>query len=415
MDKVELSDNRSAFKFARFAVIMQTEMSKDSQMMRNKLNVQLNAVFLILFVFWFAFGQKTTPTPPQTTSDDDEVLRVETELVSVPAVVTDKSGKPVPKLNAKNFIVFEDGKPQEIENFATTEAPFEIALLLDTSGSTRSELSLIQKSAEAFIKALRPGDKVAIVAFKTEIFNNQKEAAVDVLTNLTDDRAALTDALGRAKTSNGTPFYEALETIIDKIFPKPPTKEQRGRRAIVALTDGVDSTSAIEFEDARARIADADLACYFVELNTEDLVEDRILGDCEDETAMRFSRTQMRRYYKMLKPRPGQSKPVMEDFCDMGQFERMSISRNLYKMARYEMEQLAKNTGGKTFPVAELREARAAFAQVAQEIGTQYSLGYYSTNQERNGAFRKIRVELRGLPPGTQIKAREGYYAEKNK
>ena len=383
--------------------------------MRRDTNFYLSATFLILFICSNIFGQQTKPAQPTPTPDEqDEVLRVETELVSVPTVVTDKTGKPVPKLNAKNFAVFEDGVPQAIENFQTTEAPFEIALLLDTSGSTRSELSLITRAADAFIKALRPGDKVAIVAFKTESVDGRGEAAVDVLSDLTDDRAALSGALAKARTSNGTPFYDALETIGERIFPGRPKPEARGRRAIVALTDGVDSTSASEFADARARISASELACYFVQLNTEDTVENRVLGDCSDETAMRFSKTQLRRYQKMLKPRPGTAKPAMEDFCDLGQFERLSISRSLYKAARFEMEELAKNTGGKTFPAAELSQAKAAFAQVAQEIGMQYSLGYYSNNPKRDSTFRKIRVEPRGLPAGTQIKTREGYTAGKN-
>jgi Ca-activated chloride channel family protein len=383
--------------------------------MRQNLNLHLSAAFLLLLSLSNAFGQQTKPAPPKQTPDEqDEVLRVDTELVSVPAIVTDKTGKPVSKLNTKNFLILEDGKPQEIENFQTTEAPFEIALLLDTSGSTRSELSLITRAADAFIKALRPGDKVAIIAFKIEKVEGRSESVVDILSDLTDDRAALADALGKTRTSNGTPFYDALETIGEKIFANKPRAEQRGRRAIVALTDGVDSTSAIEFADARERIQAVDLACYFVQLNTEDSVENSILGDCDDETATRFSKTQLRRYQKMLRPRPGAPKPIIEDFCDLGQFERLSISRTLYKVARSEMERLAAETGGKTFPVAELREAKAAFAEVAQEIGTQYSLGYYSNNQKRDGTFRKIQVQLRGLPAGTQIKTRDGYTAGKD-
>jgi Ca-activated chloride channel family protein len=377
--------------------------------MRKKKLFYFGALFLILLVFPSAFGQQTAPK-----NDDDEVLRIDTELINVPAVVTDKNGKPIGKLTAKNFAIFEDGKLQQIENFASTDAPFEVALLLDTSGSTRSELNLIQRAANAFIKNLRSGDKVAIVAFKTENFAGRKrEAAVDILTDLTNDRVRLENALTAVQTSGGTPFYEALETITEKIFPRPAAKEMRGRRAIVALTDGVDSTSQIEFEDAQSKIKDAELTCYFVELNTESEVEDRILGDCDDPMAMRFSKTQLRRYGKMLRARTGQAKPELNDFCEMGQFERMDISRKLYKLARFQMRELARSTGGKTFPVAELGEARAAFAEVAAEIGTQYSLGYYSNNDKKDGVFRRIRVELRGLPAGTNVKTREGYYAEK--
>jgi len=379
----------------------------------------LSAVLLICAAN--AEAQKTVaqpkPTPPKAKTEvieeDTEILRVETELISVPAVVLDKTGKPVARLKAGNFAVFEDNVAQKIENFATADAPFEIALLLDTSGSTRSELGLIQRSAQSFINALRPGDKVSIVAFKSEIFDGKREAAVDVVSELTDDRERLSSALETINTSNGTPFYEALEIIGNRIFKNPSPQNLRGRRAIVALTDGVDSTSAIEFQDARAEILPRGLAVYFVQLNTEDFIEDRIMGDCDDETTVSFSKTQLRRYKKMLRTLKGGAKPELENFCDMGQFERMDISRKLYRLARFEMEELAKNTGGKIFPVEELREARAAFAQVAQEIGTQYSLGYYSSNQKRDGAFRRIRVELKGLPAGTQIQSREGYTTQK--
>ncbi|HEV7844240.1 MAG TPA: hypothetical protein VGO69_11130, partial [Pyrinomonadaceae bacterium] len=103
-----------------------------------------------------------------------------------------------------------------------------------------------------------------------------------------------------------------------------------------------------------------------------------------------------------------------ENFCQMGPFERMQISRSLYDLARREMSDLARALGGKTFPTADLRDARAAFAQVAAEIGTQYSLGYYSTNKTRDGRFRAIRVEVRGATQGAQVRAREGYYAPKS-
>src|SRR5213082_45347 len=97
--------------------------------------------------------------------DEGDVVRVETHLVSVPAVVTDKSGHPLSTLRQDDFVVLEDGKPQRLTNFATTEAPFEIALLLDTSGSTREDLGLIRDAANAFISALRAGDRVAIIGF----------------------------------------------------------------------------------------------------------------------------------------------------------------------------------------------------------------------------------------------------------
>ena len=93
---------------------------------------------------------------------EGDVLRIDTQLVTVPAVVTDRHGRPITGLQAENFALFEDSKPQLITNFATTDAPFEIALLLDTSGSTRTELGLIRSAAAQFINVLRPDRKSVV-------------------------------------------------------------------------------------------------------------------------------------------------------------------------------------------------------------------------------------------------------------
>jgi Ca-activated chloride channel family protein len=90
----------------------------------------------------------------------------------------------------------------------------------------------------------------------------------------------------------------------------------------------------------------------------------------------------------------------------------MDISRRLYNLAREEMKDLAQRSGGRNFEAASLQEARAAFAQVANEIGTQYSLGYYPSNKTRDGRYRQIKVELRGVRDAN-VRAREGYYAPK--
>src|SRR4029077_10344006 len=134
----------------------------------------------------------TAPTNQQPNSAAEEVsegdvVRVETQLVTVPAVVTDRNGHPLTGLRAENFSVLEDGKPPTLTNFATTETPFEIALLLDTSGSTREELGLIRDAANVFINALRPGDKVGIVAFNNTPKNGTPLATVEVLSGLNSD------------------------------------------------------------------------------------------------------------------------------------------------------------------------------------------------------------------------------------
>lgn len=341
--------------------------------------------------------------------DEGDVVRVDTQLVSVPTIVTNNVGRPIAGLNRQNFVVYEDGQKQSITNFGTTEAPFEIALLLDTSGSTRADVSLIRQAANAFINALRPGDRVALVAFKDRSEAGSTLATVDVLSNLTDDRKALQAAIENLGSSNGTPFYDALEKIVNEIFREPPRAELRGRRAVVALTDGVDSTSDSVYEEARQKILRSGLACYFIQVNTEDFVEDRLLRDCQDNGRLTLSPRQLQRYRQIFVP-----KARSEDygnFCQMGQFERMQISRDLYNLARREMNDLARSSGARNFTAADLQQARAAFARVAADIGTQYSLGYYPSNKARDGKYRAIRVEVLGVKEKNEVHARQGYFA----
>ncbi len=355
---------------------------------------------------------KGSPNSAGEDVDEGDVVRVETQLVSVPAVIKNSAGRPITGLRRDNFVVFEDGQPQSIANFGTTDAPFEIALLLDTSGSTREDVTLIREAAIAFINSLRSGDRVAIVAFNTDRQGSDQVATVEVLSLLTSDRKLLQRAIGNVGSANGTPFYDSLNRIATEIFREAPSEEVIGRRAVVALTDGVDSASDTDFAAARGKLTRAGIACYFIQVNTEDFVEDRLLKDCQDDGRLSLSVKQLQRYRAIFIPRARSEDYV--DFCKMGQFERMQISRDLYNLARREMNELAKASGGKNFTATTLRDARAAFAQVATEIGTQYSLGYYPTNKARDGKFRTIRVEVRGAAEKAQVRAREGYYAPRN-
>jgi Ca-activated chloride channel family protein len=339
--------------------------------------------------------------------DEDVVVRIDTQLIDVPLTVTDQAGKPILNLKQSNFVVYEDGKIQEIADFSATSAPFEVALYLDTSGSTRNELVMMRRAAQLFLDLLRPGDRVAIVAFRSVVVGSTSMAEPEVIIGLTSDRSALRNALDRVNTSNGTPYYDGLIRVVETIFKSEPADEFRGRRALVALTDGVDSTSLAGYSEAKETLLDAGIANYFIQVDTRPYFEDNLLGDCS--TAIRFSQAQIRRYYASFNPKANLERT--SDFCRLGDFERLAISKKLYEIADVEMKELAKSSGGRVFPIADLSDARNAFRLVAGEIGTKYSLGYYSTNENRDGTYRSIRVELQGLPSGTQVRAREGYSA----
>jgi Ca-activated chloride channel family protein len=363
---------------------------------------------LLLFSLWpgllflsAAYGQTTLPTP----KDESEVIRIRTELINVPVTVLDKDGRPMTGLNRSDFAVYEDGTRQEIAEFSTTSAPFEVALLLDTSGSTRGDIELIRRSAQLFIDSLRPGDRVAIIAFES-VPGSPPTTRVHSL--LTDDRGKLASALKQVSLSYGTPYYDSLVKIVTTVFREGPSPEFRGRRALVALTDGVDSTSQADFAEAKGHLGKSEILSYFIRLDTRGSFESELLGDCE--TAIRFSMAQIRRYYRAIGARDAEQ---ASNFCELGDFERLSASKTLYDIADREMAELAKASGGKVFEVGDLSEARSAFRSVANEIGTSYSLGYYTTNEARDGKFRQIRVEIKGSQLGTQIRSRDGYFAPK--
>jgi Ca-activated chloride channel family protein len=359
-------------------------------------------------------NDQTTETKKPDASDEvdeGDVVRVDTQLVSVPAVVTDASGRPLSDLKPENFRIIEDGQPQTITNFGTTQTPFEIALLLDTSGSTRDDVALIRSAANSFIEALRPGDRVGILAFNTAQTANDATATVEVLAPLTGDRGELRNAIENLGSSNGTPYYDALGRVVQTLFRDPPGDDVRGRRAVVALTDGVDSASNSDFGTAKMMLSRAGIACYFVQINTEDFVEDRLMKDCQDDGQLSLSQRQIERYRRIFVP--AAKAEDFNNFCRMGPFERMSISRELYNLARREMNDLARASGGRSFVAATLADARAAFARVAADIGTQYSLGYYPTNKARDGKFRSIKLEVKGVKEKAQVRARDGYYAPK--
>ncbi|MCO5333319.1 MAG: hypothetical protein M9893_04775 [Pyrinomonadaceae bacterium] len=124
-------------------------------------------------------------------SGNDEVVRVDTQLVDVPVAVTLPNGAFASSLKAANFVVFEDGKKQSVEAFSAVAAPFEVALLLDTSGSTRNDLQLIQRAARDFIAGLRPGDRVAVAAYTKQSDGRSGISVSEVRRSFTTDRAAL--------------------------------------------------------------------------------------------------------------------------------------------------------------------------------------------------------------------------------
>ncbi len=202
--------------------------------------------------------QKSSNTVKQEESED-EVVRVDTTLVSVPVRVKNRNGGYFPNLRVEDFRIFEDGVKQKIEIFETTDKPFTVALVLDISDSTKIELKDIQNAAVAFLNQLKPADRALVVVFDKQVVK---------LTEATGDRKVLSEAIRRVKTG-GTALYDAVESLINSYL-----KKIGGRKAIVILTDGIDTSSVSATFDGTVRFAAEQYALiYPIQFNPNNLLD----------------------------------------------------------------------------------------------------------------------------------------------
>ena len=334
-------------------------------------HLSLASVSLYLFAL-LAFttspsAQKKTPPKPTEEANADDVIRVNTALVTLPVSVMDRSGRFIPDLKQEQFHLYEDGVEQQIAYFDSAEKPFTVALLLDISDSTRASLRNIQDAAAAFIDQLRPADRVFIVAF---------DKRISVLCEPTSDRAVLNKAIARSETGGGTSLYEALDLVVKQRF-----NSIRGRKAIVLLTDGVDTTSmSATFESSLNTVKELDALIYPIQYNTS-----------EDLLKVQANTIEAGGHF-------GGGGVVT------AKGERLEVA---YERATRYLKQLADNTGGRFFSAGSLSHVRERFAGVAAELREQYSLGYYPVNRSAERAKRELKVRV--TVPNVAVRARRSY------
>jgi Ca-activated chloride channel family protein len=317
----------------------------------------------LLFAAPHARAQQPKPSPA-TPPAEDEVETVSTTLVTVPVRVSDRGGRFITDLTRAQFRIFEDNVEQEISFFETADKPFTVALLLDMSDSARFKREDIQAAARAFVAQLREGDRVMLVAF---------DKNVSVLSEATGDRRVLFEAISRARSGGGTSFYDALEETISRRLSR-----FSGRKAVVILSDGVDTTSRATL-DAAGRAADAsDALVYTVQYDTID--------DASKAQLDPISRGQI----------------VTDVVTPRG--ETLSAA---YKRATAFMRLVADRTGGRYYMADNTTRLAESFARIAAELREQYSLGYYPKNRAGEGRQRKIKVTVDA--PGASVHARAHY------
>jgi Ca-activated chloride channel family protein len=310
-----------------------------------------------------AIVRSATPVPEKEPEfDENDVVRVSTSLITVPVEVLDRSGRNVGNLKKADFRIYENGIEQQVAYFASVEQPFTVALLLDVSGSTQSQLQAIRTSANTFIKRLRPNDRLLLVSFDGRI-NVLTEPVT--LTELRKQKLRL-DAL-----HDGTLLYDTVGFVLNQRLAAIP-----GRKAIVLMTDGVDNGSKQTSLKQNLRDADeANVVIYTVQYNTLPQLPVR-LSQISNLKARENVRTRM----------------IKE-----------------YGVGSTYLRSLAEKTGGRIYRADDLADLPQLFTAITDELGRQYSLGYYPKGEAQSGERRDIKVRTR--IPNLVVRARESYIA----
>lgn len=299
-----------------------------------------------------------------------DVLRVATDLVTIPVRIATRDGKPVKSVLKNEFEIFENDVEQQIAYFSNDEQPFTVALVLDMSYSSVFKLDDIRTAARIFILKLRPHDRVTVISF---------DEKPQVLCEPTNDRRVLQLAIEGARLGSGTALYDTLDSVVaDKLSTVP------GRRAVVLLSDGVDtSSSRSNASTVERRFAEDDTIVYTLQYNTfEDVKKSR-----EKNAEIRFDEDD--------RPYLVQRAPVKGE-------------RELdYQKAHAFLTAVSEGSGGRVYRVSSTTNLNDAFSDIAGELRRIYSLGYYPNEDRHPGAVYDIKVRV--YRPNLKITARNHY------
>lgn len=311
-----------------------------------KIGFKYCSVFILIFVIFakVSFAQ-------------DDVIKVDTNLVSIPVTVLDRDGRYVTNLKKEDFQIFEDGVEQEIEIVETTEKPFTVILLLDNSGSMNNFIPELVNSANTFIKQLRPDDKLSVATFSSGGVVNRLFKP----TKVSELRIGLKI---KPRFGDGTTTtFDAVDYALKKM------KEIKGRKAIVLFSD---AELYGLYSSAKSNLRDAE--------EGESLIYTIKFGS-----------------YSYTHPNIGiDDKKYVEWIKTVDQY----------------MNDLAAKTGGRPFKVDNINNLAETFKMIVEELGRQYSLGYYVKETERKKTSRQIKVKVR--KPNLIVRTRSGYVVESN-
>ncbi|MEK6283312.1 MAG: VWA domain-containing protein [Acidobacteriota bacterium] len=284
---------------------------------------------------------KPTPTPPEEDIDEDSIVRVNTELVTLNVRVIDRNNRPIDNVRDRDFHVFEDGVPQPIESFTREEVPISYGLAVDTSGSLRSQLLGVIDAGKTIVNSNRPGDETFLVRF----ISSDK---IETVQDFTSKEDLLMDGLESLYIEGGqTAIIDAVYLTADHVAEyKKGDDNDRRRRALIVITDGEDRSSFYSQEKLFARLREADVQIYVIGFVNELDKEGGLIRKSPRDKAVNL------------------------------------------------INKLATETGGRAFMPQSLSELPQIAAEIVRDLRTQYVVSYNPTNKTRDGSFRSIKVTV---------------------
>lgn len=309
-------------------------------------------------------------TPASVSEPAMDAIKVETDLVIVPFRVTDKGGRTIPDIKQNEVKIFENDEEREIAYFSDIDQPFTVALLLDMSYSSVFKLKDIQDAAKRFVAQLRPEDRVIVISFAERPI---------VLCEATNDRRVLNIAIEGARIASGTSLYLTLDMVLNDKLGRIP-----GRKAVVMLSDGVDTTSVHQTAaSVQKGLVESDALIFPIKYNTYDDVQ---------KTRRSTAPIQY----------DEDDRPYTVDVRH-GKGERVED----YVTAREFLQNIASDTGGRLYNVTSTTNLDQAFANIANELRKIYSLGYYPSSERESGASFEVKVRV--YRPDLNIRTKERF------
>ena len=292
---------------------------------------------------------QTSPAAPQQPS-----FRAGVDIVSLNVTVTDTGQKYVTDLEQDDFQVYEDGVKQDVTLFNRTNLPIALSLLVDTSASMETRLPIAQEAAVGFARKLRPQDLAEMIDF---------DSRVVILQSFTNNASALEAAIRKTSAGGSTSMYNAIYIALKDLKKAVATNTDEIRRqAIVVLSDGEDTSSLLPFEEVLDLAKRSETAIYAIGLRSP---------------------------------------------------ESSSSASKGFKEAEFVLRQLSQETGGRSFFPSQVTDLNGIYGQIADDLSSQYTVGYTSKNPKRDGAWR--RVVVRTSHPGTIARTKLGYFAPTTK